>query len=52
MLLLVAICGVATVLAGLLAGAEAYYERDVPWHHGKYFLFFLLLTLIGLYRFS
>ena len=35
---------------GALSVAEAWAERDIPWHCGKYFLLFLVGLLFFLFR--
>ena len=41
---------IALVLfTGYLAAGEAWYERDIPWDTGKYFLLSVVLLVVGLY---
>ena len=47
LLLLLAILAVST---GALSVAEAWAERDIPWHCGKYFLLLLVGLLFFLFR--
>ena len=42
--------GLITVILGILSITEAWYERDIPWHCGKWFLLFLAGFLFFVFR--
>lgn len=34
------------IVTGIGCVAESYYERDIPWHFGKFFLLFVVILFV------